>query len=511
MPIKNPFGRFFDDPDLEQVEGFINGILSTPSSSRTTDSDGLSSEFLEKAFNVNEDDKNEIDNLFSQFNVPAERLLRYSTYEEMYKAVPLIKRIVKVYKPYIIQKNPVTSLWYNLTKTDYAKEQQIEDEQKAKDAKVFFKDTVEYFKLQQKLKDRYIHNQLLFGDCYVEVVDLKEEKSKVDLEKVSILNEISVLNLEKDTRSFNKNTSDLQLEIAINTLAENLITINEQLDPNELEKEDNIKFQNTLLRTHRPHNVIVLTTKYDTVLGFLEVSRRDSDSSSTNISQALSTITSRLVSVSNSREEGSITNRDAIVNKIINFILKKTTSKNGTKFDKSVIEDLKRFLIEQNVHRQQLNIKPLEVRFIPVSRMVSFSLPSGDNYPHGSSIIDALILPGKLFILSQLSNIFMKLSRAPLSRKWIIDQGSVQMPGQLLQKLKRELKNNRVAIEELASFKSISKIMSDYKDTFILSKNGQRALDVETTAVGDSTIKVADLEDSRKELVALSGVPGPLT
>jgi len=41
---------------------------------------------------------------------------------------------------------------------------------------------------------------------------------------------------------------------------------------------------------------------------------------------------------------------------------------------------------------------------------------------------------------------------------------SPQGTNQLLQKLKRELHNNRVSVEDLSSFKSVSKIMSDSKD-----------------------------------------------
>jgi hypothetical protein len=46
---------------------------------------------------------------------------------------------------------------------------------------------------------------------------------------------------------------------------------------------------------------------------------------------------------------------------------------------------------------------------------------------------------------------------------------------------------------------------------FVLSKNGQRALDVEVNSIGDPSVKVQDLEDSRREIIALSGVPAPLT
>jgi hypothetical protein len=86
---------------------------------------------------------------------------------------------------------------------------------------------------------------------------------------------------------------------------------------------------------------------------------------------------------------------------------------------------------------------------------------------------------------------------------------SPQGTNQLLQKLKRELHNNRVSVEDLSSFKSVSKIMSDSKDLFVLSKNGTRALDVEVSSLGDPSVKVQDLEDSRREIVALSGVPAP--
>jgi hypothetical protein len=44
---------------------------------------------------------------------------------------------------------------------------------------------------------------------------------------------------------------------------------------------------------------------------------------------------------------------------------------------------------------------------------------------------------------------------------------------------------------------------------FIFSKQGQRALDVEVQNLGDPSIKVADLEDARREIIALSGIPAP--
>ena len=81
------------------------------------------------------------------------------------------------------------------------------------------------------------------------------------------------------------------------------------------------------------------------------------------------------------------------------------------------------------------------------------------------------------------------------------------MQSGMIQKLKRELYNTRITLDDLSSFKSIPKILSDFKDMFILSKGGQKAIDVEIASHGDPTIRTADLEDSRREIMSLSGVP----
>jgi hypothetical protein len=514
MAITNPFGRFFNDPDLEQIEGFINGILTTPVENSKTNSEAISSEFINN-FYKNEEEKPELDQLFSKFSIPVERLQRYGAYDEIYRSVQMIKRIVKVYKPYIIQKNPVTGLWYLLRKTDYVKTQKIEDEQKSRDAKQFIDDAIDNFQLLKKLKNNIIHSQLMYGDCFVEVIDLEQEKLKIkDLSKVTIINEVTVSRIKKEAESLTSSTSQLQIDLLIEAITDQYVKVDPKIDEDELQVNDS-KFQNTIIRVHKPHNIIILETSYGTVLGYLEVNKENATQPANSVAQSLSSITSRLVNTSN--KDNNVSDGNVIINKIISHILKKVNASRGnkdskTKYDASVVNDLKRFVIEQNNQSNQASLRPIEVRFIPVNRMVNFNLASTENHPYGGSLLESLMLPGKLYILSQLSNVMQKLSRAPVTRKWVIDSGSMSPQGtnQLLQKLKRELHNNRVSVEDLSSFKSVSKMMSDSKDLFVLSKNGTRALDVEVSSLGDPSVKVQDLEDSRREIIALSGVPAPL-
>ena len=78
-----------------------------------------------------------------------------------------------------------------------------------------------------------------------------------------------------------------------------------------------------------------------------------------------------------------------------------------------------------------------------------------------------------------------------------------------MQKLKREIRNQRVTVDDIVSFKAIPKILSDFKDMMILTKKGTKFVDVDVQSLGDANIKMADLEDTRKEIIALSGVPAP--
>jgi len=429
MAVGNTFGRFFNDSDLDQVENFVNGILSTPDIPRENDNERISSDFLNNFFEENEDNnknKSELDQVLSQFSVPAERLLRYNAYDEIYRSVAMIRRIVKVYKSNIIQKNPVNGLWYLLRKTDFSKEKNIDTEQWADLSKKYYEGVLTVFKIQHYLKNLYLHDQLMYGNCVLEVVDLKKETDKVDLKKISILNEIG--SLENQVSKFNRSTPDLMIEEAIKTIASSLykvIPITEEIVgkvDEEVKAEENsreLRFKNVLIRAHKPHNIIILETKYRTTLGYLEVCR-DANSSANNITKTLSSITSRISSIVSDGERDTVTSRDEILNRIIKYMLKKVTNSEA-KFNDEVIQNLKRFVVEQNYQNNQSNLKPVEVRFIPVNRIVNFSFPSSENYPYGGSVIEPLLLPGKLFILSQLSNIYMKLSRAPLTRKWIID------------------------------------------------------------------------------------------
>ncbi len=520
----------FKDKELIDINRKITDIMgSIPLPTDTTPVESVAGKFIDQFLKQEDSDVNK---LFENVTVPAERLARYAVYREINRSVPIIKRIIKVYTSHLLQKNPVDGKCLIYRENQQASK---DDDENIKEAKKFANQVETHFDIPKKLKDNIIPKKLLLGNCFVEIVDVKKESEKIDLTDTGLLTEsksfLDSFNGNKNPNNYTELTLNLDVERLVKIVHEDVLnpTILEQedgsentetkspeekeKDKEEAEKDMMNPFLDVIMKIHDPANIIVLQSRYGTRLGYLEV-YRDAATEHMSVAQNVSNIIGKITTLSK-----SLVSEQDVIDKIISSMIKKTLVGSGqmdkTKADaalKSLGEDVylfvKRLFIEQDIGNKK-RFNRLKTRFIPDNRMVDFNVPSNDYMPYGESIIDPLILPCKLYMLAQLSNVIIKLSRAAVVRKWVIDTGSTQMHAGLIQKLKRELYNTRVTLDDLSSFKSIPKILSDFKDMFIFSKQGQRSLDVEVQSLGDPSIKVADLEDARREIIALSGVPAP--
>lgn len=247
-----------------------------------------------------------------------------------------------------------------------------------------------------------------------------------------------------------------------------------------------------MVLVHHPKNIVILSTTYGSKLGYVEVTEKE-DIQTTNIGQQLSSIVGRLVTVGGK----NINSSEEIVGRIIKTVIRKIIqAENKSKstslekainsLDSNTLNTIKRLIIETYKQDTKIGCRKLKARFIPIDRIFHFTVKASDYSPYGTSIIDSLVLQGKLYMLSQLSNIIMKLSRAAPMRKWIIDVGPLQDQSSYVQQIKRELYNQRVTLADIMSFKSAPKLLSDFKDMFTFRKNGNSHLDMELQSLGDA-------------------------
>lgn len=676
----------YDDDKLKNLEDTIDDLIKNNPSKQYTfvknaSSDGISSEIINsfispsyetedpevnkiKSMLLGKNSKdsnsdpsmNEVSSLLDKITVPPERTNRYKVYEEIYRSVPLIQRVMKVYTSNICQKNPVTSksiLVRDSNETPSEIKVREDFEQLKAIARKFTEISIDKFDILNRLKYKILPFQELYGDCFVELIDLdtwkddqdknplsmtgvdgflgesvlsyshKSNKQNTDINPSKSLDGlISKLNSIETGSSISSSSFDDKIDPIISELSDyfvidssediltesflydedsDMIDLQEAVDidiraktkksyleemktfyqyyikpdgdvgkylitklndkiikesenkrgrkkkilnedrgvvsnlggqysptewPNEIKKD--FSFSRLLMLTHHPSNIVILETEYGTRLGYLEVKSTE-EPATVNIGQQLSTIIGKITSIGNR----SAVPQEIIFNKLVKSIVKKLISgfqnknnKSGNSGQKQLDEKqidkllksispevfylIKRLLIETNKSDlKAAQFKRVKARFIPENDMLHFSMPSSEHLPYGSSIVEPLVLHSKLYILSQLANIITKLSRAALVRKWIIDVGPMQMQSGMMQKLKRELYNTRVTVDDMCNFKSMPKLLSDFKDLFVISKGGTRAVDVEMQSFGDPSIRVADLEDARKELIALSGIPAP--
>lgn len=437
--------------------------------------------------NLLQDDENDsfssqsnLESLLNDAVISQDRNKRYNIYDEMVSTIPLIKRIMKVYISNILYKNPVNgkSLLYKSNNNDDNNGQEL------------IKKIVDDFDILYKLKHIILPSELKYGDCFVEIINLNDDTYDKLVSK-NVLNE-SELKQIVDENTVIQKCSDCFLETNLNVT----------------EDEKTNDFSNIIIRVHSPRNIISLETNYGSKIGYLEITESESMSDSQNYNIVGSIIKQLTYNNSSKNNTSDITTK--LAKNIIKNVLQKNNISNSkelvTKLKPDVYSFIKRTVIEQNINTN--NDK--KVRFIPIQKMVSFTNVSSQYYPYGESVFDSLILPSKLYILTQLANTVTKLSRSAMIRKWTIDTGSSLMQSNTLQKIKREIYNSRITLNDLSNFKSIPKILSDFKDMFVFSKQGTAGIDLDLQQTGDASISTQDLEDYRRELISLSGIPAPL-
>ena len=494
----------------------------------------------------------DVGTLLDRLTVQADRASRYKTYEEIASTVPIIKKMMDVWLANLMQKNPVSGKSLIVKDAEEIEEQTSDDafENKKEAARVFVDEVLDYFGFIDKLKYRILPTQTMYGDAFIELINLKtfslyDDDGNIDdmflgessigktvpskkksnlaaddikvkhlLEKVN-KNSFSVDSVCEELSELFINTSwDSEESIFSENLAESYVrkdrTIllkerkeskhldsvscffeyvqnnageykpflkikNNQPQPEpehpkkrgrpkkEQPKKENsfeqrmtnigaqvkLDLSNVLMLIHDPKNIVILQTTYGTKLGYVEVAEKD-DIQSTNINQQLNTIIGKLIT---SSSNNGMNSQEEILAKIVRLIVKKiiekTSSKSGNtnpdpeKFlnalDPTIFNTIKKLIIETDKDNPKRTIfKKLKARFIPVTRMFHFTTPANEYFPYGRSFIDPLVLQSKLYILSQLANTIMKLSRAAPIRKWIVDVGATQGQSRYIQQLKRD-------------------------------------------------------------------------
>ena len=161
------------DTGLARQLTFLNiGEVNKATSKETTykTEQDLTDMFMNKVLNHNEDDILKGVNFFS---VSLERKKRYDIYEQMLDSNYLAFRILRAYINGVLIKNAQTKSFLNVDLTDDKRALLTTLGQDIGNSYIkFTKSIIMKYKLQDKLKDLIVPRTLLYGNQFVEIVDL---------------------------------------------------------------------------------------------------------------------------------------------------------------------------------------------------------------------------------------------------------------------------------------------------------------------------------------------------
>lgn len=418
----------------------------------------------------------EIERLLQGISVPETRLRRYDTYDDIYKSIQLVKRVIRVYINNIFQKDPVTNTMILIKESEKAK-----NYEKLDTIKKATKEILSFFKLDEKLKYNTAFNLLKYGDSFIEIIDLDEIETpfptvssiKDDHIITETFNNLNSKNHYRNEMVFDDISSFVDCLYEFDTLNKDVLEdeyIQESSFDEQVADDTKYNLKKIVLNFHRPHKIIPLVSPYDNILGFVEIKESEKSSTSVNILKQFTDVIDKIGSKypSNSEKYDTVI-RDfskLIVKKVLlKYKITKKTNASNEEYAESIKgalnEDLyyslKRIMLSAS--ESGLFRKKLKIRFIKPENMLWFRSAGSDFYPFGSSIIDPMVFPGKLYMFTSLANTVYKLSKASQVRKWTVETGSKQDHSALLQKLKRNFRNMRITASDLTNTKDLPNLL----------------------------------------------------
>jgi len=497
--------------------------------------------------------------IFDDVAVHANRKKMYDMYQEISNINSIAYRMLQVYLNNILSKNGQSKNFINVSENDYNPHVESLDENTKKAFIKFMKTMLLYFDIQEKMKNRVIPEMLKLGDYYIEVVDLAPIdhildtdisilQESIDLDPVDsrtsrvsglaifencscvgtgkVLDEsldpfynttpsnfqdkMAKILLNKTKESFMLEESDINFwtDVMNKEDSDNKYGNYKDFDISEFQELDFDGMEDIYLRILPPTNVLKVE-KDGNHYGYLIVEDIDDAVDPNNEIDMYQ----RFLRDDNDGGKNAGKDKyhaqeeklaDALVDSISNKLAEIMSNDSG--FVSDMPDELKtslRVIAYEKIRKKS----KLKFRFLQSDKLINFHTSIDKYRPYGTSIFDPIVMPVKMYTIAMMSSVISRLSRASVMRKWNIEVGTKRNYPELVEKVKKDLRTKSISYENLNSIRSISQVMTDFRDIAVVSQNGQRFIDMELMPMHDRALPMNDMMDLRNELVAATGVP----
>lgn len=473
--------------------------------------------------------------------VPKERIKRYKLYNKIIDEVPIAARMLQVYLDNLLIKNPYTKQFLDVLPSETIEENKTISDNDKKVIVNFTKTILAYFKVQHRLKTDILPSQLRYGNFFVEIINFKDiEHLHKNPESIRVLTEAkgikdSKMYVEFDVASIlgyadsnevveeSAVSAEIDMEAQIRMLLENehlddqSAILREELNSNitaddvvnTLRSLNLFELRNLQLNYVSPDNVIILRD-HGIDYGYLIVEEMDKKSDNVDnfdVVKHFVDLAKNETSVSKSDKDMSMEYVDKIITAIFKEIQKNHKITNAAELFHLVQDSDTRYALRNILYEKYKKHANVRVRYVSPTYMVNFSTPVDKYAPYGTSIFDSIVMPARLYMLATLSSIISRLNRASVIRKWTIEVGAHRNHSEIVERFKKELRNNTISIDDISRLQDIGNILTDYKDVVTVQQNGKRFVDLDLMPVHDRSLPINELEQLKRELIEATGIP----
>lgn len=451
-----------------------------------------------------------------------DRMSRYRNSMEIVDFIPYCNRALRVLSDGILSPDEITKKCLQIVSTTEGTKESTEVN--------FTRNVVETLGLERILNTE-IESTLLFGDSFVEILDytdndipitktiLSEEEYNDDMD-YSIEENIQYNFNLMDPRSENgeiiigeTQTSKIKMEITGNKSDfESVLTE---------ENDKKIDLSNLRVIRHDPRTVIkIQSPRYKFCLGYLIFPDVGIVPMSTG-PQAVSGLSSTSSSKMNSQYNinGMMNMGASIMSGVDNIYIsllsrmKELLKTDKITVDKKDIESVLNRIIKEIVMDSSNVVASggrFQVRFVPETRMVHFTINNTRFFPYGESIFYKSTFPAKLLILMETAATIKRLSESTEKRIIYYEAGNNRDSRNVLESIRSQFTKLSYSVDGNATIAQIPSMLNTFQTIYVPQTKGKRYVEFDTLPPNpDIRSLVEDLKFLRDNIVSSLDVPPP--
>jgi len=169
-------------------------------------------------------------------------------------------------------------------------------------------------------------------------------------------------------------------------------------------------------------------------------------------------------------------------------------------------KQFKRIILSYLESEDKLKSDGMRILFIPPEEIIHW-VPNNEDNVYGDSIFKYIMFFAKIYLITLLTQLMMKITRSADKRLWYIEAGLEKDQEQVISSFINDLKNKEIKMSDFDDVDYVMKSVGQFKDYYMPSFDGDKPVEMETLEGQEADMNNEFLEFLNKFIINGTGVP----